>query len=492
MDLIRENIYNIYRIWEILRLQKVSQPEKIAVIFSGKCYSYGELYCGAYNLAISLRNQGLQGKHIGICMQRSVHYLVAYFAVLMVDGVVVPVGTEYTHAELMRVLTYCNADVVIRDSTLTSPLATNGVQEILLTDELLEKLINDSVEREEQIERGTNEIAVMLHTSGSTSDPKRVMLTHDGVIKNASAHAKHLNLTPKDDALVILPMYFSYCNTAQIVAHFLLGGTLVLMDGVFTPQKFYRLINQYQITTVTAVPTIFSQILMYKGYEKYDFSTVNKIIFGGAPIDISTIKCVGQRFPTATLFQTYGLTEAGPRVTCGPVLVDGSVSCGTPIPGVEVKIVEDTQYEKGVGEIIVKSPGVMKGYYKHPKETSDCLRDGWLYTGDLGFFDGKKRLHIVGRKKNIIIRAGVNIYPEEIESYLLQHPAVKEIYVFGVPHDGLGEIPYAKIVLQTSKASIEDIKNYAKQGLATFKIPVMQIVDQIPHTYNNKIKRGTG
>lgn len=237
------------------------------------------------------------------------------------------------------------------------------------------------------------------------------------------------------------------------------------------------------------------QLQSFTHREKYDTSSLRLVCFGGAPFPVEHLEQLMTEYPHVALCQTYGQTEAGPRVT-GVKPADAPRwpgSIGTPIPGVTVRLLTDEGrlVEPGeVGEIVVQSLGVMKGYFGAPEETTAVIRDGWLYTGDLGRQGPEGEFYIVGRKKNFIIRGGINIYPEEIESVLLQHPAVKTVLVHGVPHPMLGEVPRACVVLaEGTKTTPADLRSFASERLAAYKLPEIERVKELPRTYNGKVLR---
>ena len=489
-----ELLSEVKSIGDILTLQALAQPNKDAVIFKGQPYSYRQLYRMAAGLSRSLP-QGVG--HVGVCLPRSVHYLIAYFAILFKAAVVVPIDPELTSKEVASTVHYCDIRFVICDERTKQLVADlPNVQSIVLHDEDIEKYEQIGASPDFVPEKADPaETAVLLHTSGAAGNPKRVMLTHQGLIRNASAHARQHELTPEDRVLVALPMHFGYCNTAQILCHLLLGGTLVLLDGILTPHRFFGMVQEYCIHVTTLVPTLLLQLLSFQHGDKYDVSSLRQVTFGGAPFPVQKISELQEKYPAVAFCQTYGQTEAGPRVSSVvPTFRDLSGSVGTLLEEVEVRIVSDDNavLDPGeVGEITVKSPGLMKGYYKRPEETAKTIIDGWLYTGDLGYVTEEGLLYIVGRRKNIIIRAGVNIYPEELESYFLEHPLVQEVLVYGKPHDVWGEVPHAQVVPKDQSLTLQELHRYAAEGLAKYKQPTFEFVEALPKTYNNKIKRNS-
>lgn len=289
-------------------------------------------------------------------------------------------------------------------------------------------------------------------------------------------------------------MYFGYCNTAQFLTQVYLGSSIYIYDGLFMPNVFFKIVQEEKITNFTAVPSILLMILNYRYHDKYDISSLKYIFFGGSSIPKQKLSLIMDKFSTIGFVQTYGQTEASPRITallpCDAYRKLGSV--GKPIKNVNVSIRDDAGNEVAqgqVGEVAVKGPNVMKGYYKREDITEQTIIDGWLYTGDLGFLDNEGYLYLTGRKKNMIISGGINIYPEEIEEILLLHQNVLEVCVLSESHPLLGEVPIAKIVLR-DKQYVPDFKKYCEDKLAAYKIPTkFYFVDELEKTYNGKIKR---
>lgn len=494
MDLVRNTNIELKTLSSILELQANDCPDAIAVATEQVTVTYSELFQYSNTLATQLSE--FKPHTVALLTTRSPEYLVAYFAILKIGAIVVPIDIQLTPPEIQRTLDYCKTDLILHNSDveqLINSLKTQSDSVVAIEFTLKNLSITDNSSNANNRENrivASSDTALMLHTSGSLTTPKRVMLTHEGLINNARAHCLHLNLFPTDKVLIVLPMYFGYCNTAQIIAQFLLGGTLFLMQGLFTPKRCLQLIEHFGITSVTVVPSMLIQLQESVNPADYNLTGLKQICFGGAPFPVERLRKLFITYPNVAFCQTYGLTEAGPRIT--GVKPDeyqqliGSV--GTTLPGVTIKILKEPNSE--IGEIIVKSAGLMKGYFERPQETAEVLQDGWLYTGDLGWIGSRNELYLAGRRKNIIIKNGVNIYPEEIESVLLQHPAIQGALVYGKPHPIFGESVHADVVIEGDAIILaEEIKYYLRVNLAGYKIPSINIVSSLLKTYNGKIKR---
>jgi long-chain acyl-CoA synthetase len=340
----------------------------------------------------------------------------------------------------------------------------------------------------------SDDVAMLMHTSGSSDKPKRVMLTNRNVISNVEANIEVLNIKENDRTLISLPMYFSYCNTAQLLSHMYVGAQIVILDTIFLPHIFFSIVEKEKITNFMTVPTIAKTLLNYSNQKP--IPSLKWISIGGAPIDNETLKKLIESFKNIEFIKTYGLTEASPRVSTllSKDCRTKTASIGKPMKGIEVKIIlengnEAKEYEKG--ELLLKGDNIMKGYYKNTQETAKAIKNGWLHTGDIGYYDKDGFIYLSGRKKNIIISNGINIYPEEIEDVLMSHHAVEQAYVYGILNETYGEIPEAKIVIKKETA-ISDIEllQYCREKLSDYKIPTKIIfVDKLQYTNNMKIKR---
>lgn len=476
---------------------------KVAIKKGNKEINYKQWYKQSKVLEQEMYPFIKSSKNIAIFLPNSIEYAISYFSILFANRIVVPIGVQTMAPELCSTLTYCEIDLIITSS--------------MFLDKLKERLREYSYDITILIIDGTpviqtgqkhcpvpksdlifpkseDDVAIMLHTSGTTSMPKRVMLSNRNIIKNIESNIQSLELTNNDKTLISIPMYFGYCNTAQFLTQVYLGSSIYIYDGLFMPNVFFKIVQEEKITNFTAVPSILLMILNYRYHDKYDISSLKYIFFGGSSIPKQKLSLIMDKFSTIGFVQTYGQTEASPRITallpCDAYRKLGSV--GKPIKNVNVSIRDDAGNEVAqgqVGEVAVKGPNVMKGYYKREDITEQTIIDGWLYTGDLGFLDNEGYLYLTGRKKNMIISGGINIYPEEIEEILLLHQNVLEVCVLSESHPLLGEVPIAKIVLR-DKQYVPDFKKYCEDKLAAYKIPTkFYFVDELEKTYNGKIKR---
>lgn len=280
-----------------------------------------------------------------------------------------------------------------------------------------------------------DDTAVILYTSGTTGKPKGAMLTHQNLYSNANDVAGYLGMDERDNVVCALPMFHVFCLTVCMNAP-LMSGATVLIEPQFSPASVFKLVRQQQATIFAGVPTMYNYLFQHENGKKDDFSSIRLCISGGAAMPVALLTAFEEKFGV-TILEGYGLSEASP-VTCFNPFDRGRK------PGFHRdkyltcrkqgrRSARTRAAHSQVGELIVKGPNVMKGYYKMPMETEHALKDGWLYTGDLARRDEDGYFYIVDRKKDMIIVGGYNVYPREVEEVLYSHPDVKEAVVIGVP-----------------------------------------------------------
>lgn len=478
---------------------------KTAIKYGTKEISFIEWYRRAKEMSKEVeRLVSQESKSIAIFLPNSIDYAVAYYAVLFSNKIIIPIGIQSKANEIISTILYCEIELIItskkyRGIFIENFEEFNNKTIVFYCEDYSFDILNKTkkfVEKTKYIEitNTKDDVAIMLHTSGTTNNPKRVMLTHDNLINNIRSNIKSLELSEADKTLISLPMVFGYCNCAQFLTNLYLGATSVILDNFFFPKYFFKIVQQERITTFTGVPSMLLMLLDYKYSHLYDFTSLKYICFGGGKMPIDKLKSLIVKYPSIGFVQTYGQTECSPRVTA--LLPADSIkkigSVGKPIPGVEIKIIDKNNknlLNNQQGEILVRGKNIMKGYYKQKDITNQIIQDGWIHTGDIGYLDDDGYLYLKGRIKNIIISGGINIYPEEIEQILMQNECVENAYVYGVDHDMMGEIPMAKVVLKAA-ISEEQLKKYCRQKLTNYKVPVkINFVTSLPQTYNGKIKR---
>lgn len=477
--------------------------KKIGIIYGEASLTYEEWHNNSEKLSEIILEEKSH-KIIGLFLPNSIAYAVSYFACLYANKVIAPLYIQNAKEEVVSTLIECNINIIITSKEYAAYIKKISIDYELslniyivnVVGKIDSKIIHNKKEFSyENWDSSLMDVVVLLPTSGTTSKSKRVMLTNRGLLANIKAHCEALHFTSEEVGLIQLPMMFGYCNTAQFLAHVYLGACNVIGENHFLIGDFYRTVEKWKITNFTTVPSILLAISKKKkGGE--NISTLKKICFGGGAIPIEKLEKIISMFPNIKFIQTYGLTEAGPRVTALPddsyVKKIGSV--GKAISNVQINIVDDDNHKlpKGeIGEIIVKSDGIMKGYFRNPEDTKNILRRGWLYTGDLGYLTEDDFLYVVGRKKNIIISGGMNICPEEVEKVILLHPNILDVKVYGKEDELYGEIVCADIVVKNNNPNlIKMLKIFCMDKLSKYKVPTyFFVVDKIEKTYNGKTDR---
>lgn len=493
---------NIMRIEDLLLRQ--SANDKRALVYGSRECTYRQWADASHFIKDRVQNLvGADSKCVALYLPNSIDYAIAYFGLVFAGKVLIPIGSQVKALEIRSTIEYSEVDLIVSLSefkeTLKDALEPYPHKTIVYYMDIDEHEIYGGEEcikksDELKLDGSADDVVIMLHTSGTTSNPKRVMLTHNNLINNIESNIESLKLTEDDKVLIALPMYFGYCNTAQYLTHVYLGATIVILDSMFFPKNFFAIVQKEKITGFTAVPSMLYMVVEYRHSDKYDFSSLRYVCFGGGKMSVEKLSQIMNKLPNVNFVQTYGQTECSPRVTA--LLPEDAIrklgSVGKPIPNVKVAIVDKDDNVLGPnehGEITVVGKNVMKGYYKNPEATKYTLRNGILHTGDIGYFDDEGYLYVSGRIKNMIIRGGINIYPEEIESFLLKCDGVKDAMVYGVDDDMWGEIPMAKVVLENG-TDVEKIKQACEQQLTAYKVPQSFIVvDELSKTYNGKTKR---
>jgi long-chain acyl-CoA synthetase len=342
------------------------------------------------------------------------------------------------------------------------------------------------------VPRQPSDLAVILYTSGTTGRPKGVALSHDNLAANARAAASLYELDRTAWALAVLPLSHSYGLTVMNAGNIL--GTRAVLLRWFNPELVLETIERFRVQSMAGVPTMYVYLLHYPDAGRFDTSSMRSWGSGAAPLPLEIVEPFEAKFG-GRLMEGYGLTEASPVVSAhrlSGVRKLGSV--GQPIPGVQVAILddEDRPVPAGeLGEICVRGPNVMLGYYRLPEETARTLRHGWLHTGDVGRLDADNFLYVVERKKDLIIRGGFNIYPREVEEILYAHPAVAEAAVIGMPDPVMGEEVLAFVVRKPgAEAEADAIIAFCQERLAKYKCPRrVRFVPSLPKTPVGKILR---
>jgi long-chain acyl-CoA synthetase len=325
--------------------------------------------------------------------------------------------------------------------------------------------------------------ALYLYTSGTTGRPKGVILTHENLVCNVESCQEAGQFDHRDAFLCLLPFFHTYAITGTILLPLLAGSKMVLVDR-FQPLKVLKLIEDHRISVFLAIPSMYRVLAATEGDFRVD--SVRFPISGGEPLPVAIAEAFEKRF-NVPIFEGYGQTEAAPVVTLNTPGARKLGTVGQALPGVEIAIWGEAKNllpTGEIGEIMVRGRNVMQGYYRLPEDTAITITNGWLHTGDLGKIDEQGYVTITGRKKDLIISAGENIYPREIEEVLAAHPKVKEVAVIGVKDEVRGEVPKAFIIIREGMSlDVKELGGFCRNQLANFKVPkYVEFVSVFPRT----------
>lgn len=472
-------------------------PGKIAVICDDRQITYQELNARVNQLAHGFLHSGMDNhSRIAIFMHNSVELVEIYCALAKAGIVGIPLNVRLTVPELCYMIEHSDATTLILGEEFKSTL--NQLRPRLKKVEHFITVGNDlhhnQSSQEPDISVKPDDESFIIYTSGTTGKPKGVVLTHNNHMWNTINYTIAYPMEASDVELALTPMFHS--STLGRIFTYIFTGATFITSKRFDPLQAMELIRTHKVTSITQTPTMYAALLNLKAKDSYHTETVKRVVTGAAPVSPDMKGEIAQMFPHAGMFDLYGLTEASPGLTIlkpsDPP--DKIASVGKPMMSVEVKIVGDDgkKLPSGkTGDIVCRGPNVMKGYYNDAASTQEVLRDGWLYTGDLGMVDGDGYLYLTGRKKELIISGGENIYPAEIEALLQQHPSILEAAVIGVPDEYWGESVKAIVVTKPGKIIDEqEVIDYCKSRLASYKKPTsVAFIDALPKNAAGKVMK---
>ncbi|MED3661475.1 class I adenylate-forming enzyme family protein [Ureibacillus terrenus] len=480
---------------DIVEKHALKQPSKEAIIFENTTMTYGELYENAKKVAAYLQNKGYKkGDIIAQFMLNTDLFLPVYLGAKLAGLTIMPVNTKLAPPEVDYIFQHSEAKALFFDEEIEETIrqTVHRFEHVISSTEI-KKILRGNNTDFNRVPNEGEETAVVMYTSGTTGKPKGVMLTHNNVIETAKIWSDSMKLTEKDRTYICTPLF--HCAGLHVFAVPTLykGGTVVIEEA-FSPDRTLRNLVETEATIFFGVPAMYTILLNKPEIGEYNFQNLRLFCYGAAPMPYELVKRLKDAFPNVKVQNLYGQTENTPAASS---LTDEHAlhkigSVGKPLKNTQIKLVGPNGEEVPVGEvgeICVKGPQVMKGYLKNPEETAKTIRDGWLYSGDLGKFDEEGFLYIVDRKKDMIIRGGENIYPVEVEEVLYQIPEILEAAVVGVPHEVYGEVPKAYIVFKKGKSlSAEEIINYCLTKLAKYKVPAeIEELDQLPRNASGKV-----
>ncbi len=473
-----------------------------ALLFEGRWHRSGELFDRARRLAGGIAALGIEpGERVVVTMANSEQVGIAYQALWRAGAVVTPANFLLPAEDLRHVVADAEASAVITSPEFADKVseATTGLDHVrhsISAGEVGGFLPFSQLEEAGPVEivpRADDELAALLYTGGTTGRSKGVMLTHRSLSYTGAAAHKSAYVPGINRGLATLPLSHAYGLLITIASLYSEEQGIAVLLRWFDPAAFLEMIAEHRLQLTAVVPTML-QILLSQPLEDYDLGSLQYISSGGAPLAAEVAEQFAKRVPSARIRQGYGLTETSSLISSSPIGRERPGSVGLPVPGTEVRILDDAGNElpiNAVGEICARSPGVMQGYWHSPEATAEALRHGWLHTGDLGYLDDDGYLFIVDRKKDLIIRGGFNVYPRDVEDALLEHPALESAGVVGRPDEKSGEEVVAFVSLRPgAEATSEELVGWARQRIGGYKYPrEVHVIDAIPLTNVGKVDR---
>lgn len=482
------------------------RPGSTAIISTetGIKYTYAEFNILINRFGNALLDMGVaKGDRVALYLPNSPEFLIAHFAVARIGAIAVPFNIMYKSQEIKYILNNSRAKALVAAAREAGLNAAGVLPEIPTLEHVITVgenildgaasfagLISGGKDKLETVDCAPDDTVSILYTSGTTGQPKGAMLTHDNFLSNARLNGTRvLHINDQDLFYTGTP----FCHIFYVLAVLgpIYAGAGIVVSERFVPDKTLEYISKYRVTHFAGVPTMWIYMLKEYTPEKYDVSSWRFAQSAGASMPGEYIKRIEDTFGVG-FCECYGSTETSSTVTYGRLGHGKVASVGPPAQGYQFKVVGEDGRELGpeeVGELVVKGPGIFKGYWEMPEVTKEVLRDGWFRTGDLGKYDEDGYFYIVDRKKDMIICGGYNVYPREVEELLYTNPKIFEAVVIGIPDKEKGEIPKAFIQLkQDVKAEANEIIDFCKERMAAYKVPrQVEFVQELPKNTTGKI-----
>ena len=502
---------------DFLNIATAICPDKLAVIFEDKQYTFVQLNERVNRLASALAKLGVtKGDRVAILQVNCTQCVETYFAVAKLGAIYVPLNFRARENELTYMLNSSESNTLLsggRYAKLVNSMRPNvaSLRNLICIDDKVdgtlyyEDLMASASADEVVTEVEDTDTTILMYTAGTTGFPKGVMLTH-----NSFTVYMMENVTPADPVseernILTVPLYHIAGIQAMMASVY--GGRTLVMERQFEAKEWMELVERWQVNRAMMVPTMLKQLIDHPDFKQHDLSSLRVITYGAAPMPLPVIKKALELFPGVSFINAFGQTETASTITSlSPEdhVFEGTEeekekklkrlsSIGRPMSDIEMKVIDEDGRdlpEGEVGEIVARGPRVMAGYWKDEEKTSKTIdKDGWVHTGDMGYVDEAGYFFLSGRATDMIIRGGENISPEEIEGVLLSNSKIEDVAVIGVPHDVWGEEPKAIVILKSGEeTTAEEIIEYCRTRLASFKKPTSVVfVDSLPRNPMGKI-----
>jgi len=507
MQVYKERMKALRQICEIA----IGRGDETFIVYGDRTISFRDFVTSSYTVSRGLQSFGVQhGDRVAVLSQNNPEWCLTFWGTVNTGAILVGLNGWWTTDEIVYGLQDSGAKVLVADAKRFERIAGNldecpELEAVFLVDaepsefpnadrtgklHRFDDLLSEPTTAPPDVPIDEDDYAVIFYTSGTTGRPKGAISTHRSMIANlqntlyngvAGSMAGGGALPQQGGQTVALftsPLFHvSGCHSTLVVG-LLAGLKLVMIEGRFEPAKALQLIQDHKVTLWATVPTMVWRVCEYPDRHDYDTSSVVSVAFGGSPSADELQRKVRETFPNVrSTTNAYGLTESSSVATAisGQDAIDKPTSVGPPVPTIEIKIRDEQGNEVATGqtgEVTIYGPLIMAGYWNKPEATAETVRDGWLYTGDIGYVDEDGFLYITDRKKDMIIRGGENIYCVEIENRLVEHPAIADAAVIGVPHPELGEEVKAFVQVEPGATLTEqEVKQWVAQALANFKVP---------------------
>jgi carnitine-CoA ligase len=491
-------------VYELVKEKRSLHPSKVFLYFQDQCITYEDLLLRVNQTAHYLKSKGVKkGDKIALLLDNSPEFYYFWLGCGAIGAVLVPINTASTPFEIEYFIDHSGAVGFIGEEPLLKDKIKNVIESrnLLFTDVINHNWLinlNKYSTSNHPDDVSSKDVCCIMYTSGTTSKPKGAEITHENYIFAGETSVRNQWLTPFDRYLIFLPLFHVnsqyYTSMASLVA-----GCSIILQKKFSSSTFWDDVQRYQPTISSFVATVIKMLLQNKDHPNEKDHTLKKAGYG-LFVTYNELEEFESRFGIR-LFQWFGLTESITTSIVTPIYdkrikddKTGIVPIGKAALGHEVKIVDDNGAELGpnqIGEIIIKSPSLMKGYYKNPEATNETLKNGWLYTGDNGYYQESGYIWFVDRNKDMIKRAGENISSIEVENVIRDHPSVEDCAVISVP-DHLREESVAAFIkiIKDKTLSEEELKSHCEERLSYFKVPqIFKFVDNFPRTSIGKIQK---
>lgn len=473
------------KLFDILEEGVLRDSQNVALQYNDICLTYRDLMCKVKERARVFKENGIsKGKKVGLILENPYEFIITFFAVSCLEGILMPIF-------------YNTGEEKINDI-----IKKNDINFVVANVDLKYKKVYESKDKKMKLffcsglmDEGLHDVSLILFTSGTTSTPKAIMLTNDNICSNVQAISEYLGLNPNDRILLIKNLCHASSLIGELFVGIYNGCTIILETKLPVTSMILNLIEKKNITVFFAVPTILKGFITCNKIKAFNLDKLKIINFYGAPMSQEDIKRLCELLPNCNLIYSYGQTEASPRVTYieRNDLIKRPSSSGKTIADVTLKIVNELNQQLAPfeeGEIIVYGPNVMKGYYRNKEKSEKTIIDGWLHTGDIGYLDDDGFLYVKGRRDNLLISFGKNIYLEEIEKTIVSKQGISEALVVGNKReDGTIEL-CAYVVLENRCITVSEIHKYCISHLENYKVPKkIVVVENLEKTNSGKLRR---